>query len=282
MLNGFNRWNMGYEAWEHWGEVLYHKDSIYNVNDVRMTLKEYQNSQNAALKSMDIKMGNFINMILVDDWMAIHYDITTTNKQTGKTNPGTTMEFAKFGDYDKLGAKVDEGFGGSRNESYYNMMNFLTEEEQNNQKDFINSIINTELKETNNLEEKYPVIYSTTIDTELGKKMKNIILNEFEAWNNGFDKWNEFANAYYDENIKYNFRGEEFSKNNIISLMKPLINNEKRVRINNILISEDWAAIHFWNVVSNDNVTKDAFNHMQFIHFVEKDDEVKIDLCFAK
>ena len=26
MLNGFNTWNMGYDAWEHWGEVLYHKD----------------------------------------------------------------------------------------------------------------------------------------------------------------------------------------------------------------------------------------------------------------
>ncbi len=26
MLNGFNRWNMGYEAWEHWGEVLYYED----------------------------------------------------------------------------------------------------------------------------------------------------------------------------------------------------------------------------------------------------------------
>lgn len=65
-------------------------------------------------------------------------------------------------------------------------------------------------------------------------------------------------------------------------MLKPLINNEKRVRINNILISEDWAAIHFWNVVSNADGTKDAFNHIQFIHFVEKDDEVKIDLCFAK
>ena len=42
-------------------------------------------------------MGNFINMILVDDWMAIHYDITTTNKQISKTNYGTTMELAKFG-----------------------------------------------------------------------------------------------------------------------------------------------------------------------------------------
>ncbi len=43
-------------------------------------------------------------------------------------------------------------FGGSRKESYYDMLNFLTEAEQNSQNAFINSIINTELKETNSLE----------------------------------------------------------------------------------------------------------------------------------
>ena len=51
----FCSWNMGYEAWEHWGEVLYHADSIYNVNGVRMTLGEYQMSQNVSLKKMDIQ-----------------------------------------------------------------------------------------------------------------------------------------------------------------------------------------------------------------------------------
>ena len=62
---------------------------------------------------------------LVDDWMAIQYDIITTNPETGEAKPGTTMEFARFGDYCELGAKVDEGWGGSRNESYAGMLPHL-------------------------------------------------------------------------------------------------------------------------------------------------------------
>lgn|GEM_PF-4293920 len=54
-----------------------------------MTLSEYQQSQNVALKRMDIQMGSFNNMILVDDWMAIQYDIITTNPQTGEASSQT-------------------------------------------------------------------------------------------------------------------------------------------------------------------------------------------------
>lgn len=283
MLNGFNRWNMGYDAWEHWGEVLYHKDSIYNVNGVRMTLKEYQNSQNAALKKLDIKMGNFSNMILVDDWMAIQYDITTLDKEKGTTTNGTTMKFARFGDYGKLGAKVDEGFGGSRNDGYYGMLNFLNENEKEKQNIFIENIAYTKLKDTTNLEEKYPIVYPTTIDTDKGKEMKNMILEYFESWNNGYDTWNDFIKENYNDNIMYDHRGIKCTKDNLNLVMKDLIDNEKTVRINNILISEDWAAVHFWNSVNMKDGTKDAFNHMQFIHFVEDTNgKLKIDMCFAK
>ena len=47
--------------------------------------------------------------------------------------------------------------------------------------------------------------------------------------------------------------------------MQSMIESEKRVRINNILISEDWAAVHFWNVVTAADGSRDAYNHMQFI-----------------
>ena len=40
-------------------------------------------------------MGSFNNIILVDDWMAIQYDIVNTNRETGESKPGTTMEFAR-------------------------------------------------------------------------------------------------------------------------------------------------------------------------------------------
>ena len=282
MLNGFNRWNMGYDAWDHWGEVLYHADSIYNVNGVRMTLGEYQQSQNVALKKMDIQMGSFNNMILVDDWMAIQYDIITTNPETGEAKPGTTMEFARFGDYGELGAKVDEGWGGSRNESYVGMLNFLTKDERAAQEAFMQGLIDTVLPVTDDLESKYPVTYPTTIDTELGKQMKAAILKDFDAWNSGYEAWSAWADEFYTDGVMYDYRGSTYDINGLKAAMKDMVESERRVRINNILISEDWAAIHFWNVVTDADGNKDAFNHMQFLHFVETENGLKVDMCWAK
>ncbi len=237
MLNGFNRWNMGYDAWEHWGCSLYHTDSIYNVNGVRMTLGEYQQSQNVALKKMDIQMGSFNNMILVDDWMAIQYDIITTNPETGEAKPGTTMEFARFGDYGELGAKVDEGWGGSRNENYAGMLNFLTKDERAAQEAFMQGLIDTVLPVTDDLEAKYPVAYPTTIDTELGKQMKAAILKDFDAWNSGCEAWSAWAEEFYTGNVMYDYRGMRYDLNGLKAAMQDMVGHEQRVRINNILIN---------------------------------------------
>lgn len=73
MLNGFNCWNEGFDAWKNWGSVLYDPESIYNVNGVRMTLEEYQQSMNITLARTDIQMGDFDNMIISGNWTAIRY-----------------------------------------------------------------------------------------------------------------------------------------------------------------------------------------------------------------
>ena len=282
MLNGFNRWNMGYDAWEHWGEVLYHDDSIYNVNGVKLTLDEYQTAMDMSLKKLDIQMGQFTNMVLVDDWMAIQYDIVNIDRKTGEAHPGTTMEFAKFGDYGELGAKVDEGWGGVKNESYDGTMHFQTEEEQKAQKDFMDELCNTKLADTDDLEEKYPVVYPTTIDTEIGQYIKTAILNDFENWNQGYDAWNTWTDSFYKNNVEMTYKGEEVSLDDYKKIVKKDIDSTQRVRINNILVSEDWAAIHFWTVTTNDDGTKTADNHMQFLHFVLNGDKVQVDRCFMK
>ncbi len=282
MLNGFNRWNMGYEAWEHWGEVLYHKDSIYNVHGVRLTLAEYQKSMDASLKSIDIQMGNFNNMILSGDWMAIRYDIVNTSRKTGESSKGTTMEFAKFGDYGELGAKVDEGWGGVKGADYEVMQNFQTKEEKEAQKKFMDEMIAKELPKTDDLEKKYPVLYPTPIDTEIGKKIKAAVLNEFEAWNGGYDTWAAYADKMYAADLKYDLSGEEMDLAGLKAARKDTVDQTKRVQINNILVSEDWAAIHFWDVTTGADGSKSADNHMQFLHFVEDGDSVKVDMCWAK
>lgn len=80
----------------------------------------------------------------------------------------------------------------------------------------------------------------------------------------------------------YDYRGTQYDLGVLKAAMQNMVESEQRVRINNILISEDWAAIHFWNVVTDADGNQDAWNHMQFTHFVETEDGLKVDLCWAK
>ena len=90
------------------------------------------------------------------------------------------------------------------------------------------------------------------------------------------------VDEFYTDDVMYDYRGTQYGLEDLKPAMKDMIESEQRVRINNILISEDWAAIHFWNVVTSEDGSKDAWNHMQFLHFVETEDGLKVDLCWAK
>lgn len=281
MLNGFNRWNMGYAAWEHWGEVLYYDASIYNVHGVRLTLREYQEAMNISLKATDIQMGNFQNMILCGDWMAIRYDTVNIDRKTGEKTPATVMEFAKFKDFGEKGAKVEEGWGGVKCATYPWMSSFQTKEEQAAQQSFMQMLATTELPDTDDLEEKYPVYYPTPIETVLGKKMKSAVLRDFESWNHGYESWSSWADELYTKDAIYTYKDKKLTISQLKEVMKPVVASTKRVRINNILVSENWTAVHYWDVTTLEDGTKEVANHMQFLHFVEDCDGVKIDMCWA-
>lgn len=282
MLNGFYQWNQGFDAWENWGKVLYHPSSIYHVHGVRLTLPEYQKSMNMSLKSMDIQMGNFNNMILSGDWMAIRYDITTINRKTGKSNPGTTMEFAKFGDFGAKGAKVDEGFGGVKGPDYAAMMSFQTDAEKKQQEAFMQEMINTKLPVTNDLRRKYLVKYPTPLLTAQSQAMRDAILQNIDAWNQGYDTWSSNADTFFTAGVQYNLSDENINLSQYKNAVKSLIDSEQIVRINNLLVSEDWAAIHYWSVVTDTAGNKTADDHMSFLHFVENDGALKVDMAWTK
>ena len=135
LLTGFANWNRGFEAWKAWGNILYTKDSIYNVHGARLTLEHYQEDMYETLGKMSIGMGNFNNMLIVGNYCAIYYDIII-----GK-NRGTTMEFVQFTDYGSPGnpdVRVVEGWGGVKDDTYYSSLarqgtaEKQVQEEQNN------------------------------------------------------------------------------------------------------------------------------------------------------
>lgn len=274
MLNGFNQWNLGFEAWQNWGSVLYSDDSIYNVHGVRMTLKEYQMSMGATLQKIDIQMGSFTNMILVDDWMAIQYDITTNGKA------GTTMEFARFKDFGPRGAKVDEGWGGIKSQDYDQLMQIQTDEEKAAQDQFLRNIINTTLPETDSLDEKYPVEYPTTIDGDKAQAMKDAVLQDIDHWNSGYDDWAAFADTQYTADGAFDLNNQSGDLTAFKAGMKQYTDKEdvRKVKVMNILTSADWTAVHLWNVITGADGQKTAADTMAFYHF---NNDNKIDQCFV-
>ena len=285
LLNGFENWNRGFDAWKAWGDILYTEDSMYNVHDARLTLKEYQDAMNIVLSQTDNKMGNFENMIVCDDWTAIRYNIMNYDLQTGEGTPGCVMEFVNFKDYgSELGTRVVEGWAGTKGADFDFFSSFKTDEEKEEEEKELEKIANWEIPDTDNLEEKYPVLHKTDVDTELGNKIRNAILEDFEHWNQGYDTWSKWADSYYDSNLTYNAYLTPMTLDEVKEKAKEKVDTAdvKKVYFDNMLISGDWAAIHY-RVSETDLATgeKSAWNRMEFLHFAEDGEQVKVTECWT-
>ncbi|WP_194542735.1 nuclear transport factor 2 family protein [Paenibacillus sp. JZ16] len=286
LLNGFENWNRGYEAWEAWGDILYTEDSLYNVHGVKLTLKEYQAAMNEQLKSTDIQMGNFNNMIINDDWAAIRYDISSTARGSQQSSDGSVMEFVHFKDYgDPLGTRVVEGWAGTKGMDFDGLTSFQTDEAKAAQQAALDEIVNAKIPDTTDLETKYPVTYPTPINTDMAKKIKSTILSDFDKWNQGFDAWSDWADTYYDSDLQYHTNSETMTLPEYKDFVKKDAESTdvKRIRFDNMLISGDWAAIHY-RITNEDTKTgkKTAGDIMQFLHFAEEGNSLKVIESWTK
>ncbi|MGC6176486.1 nuclear transport factor 2 family protein [Lacrimispora sp. 38-1] len=286
LLNGFENWNRGFDAWKAWGDILYTPDSLYNIHGAKLTLAEYQKAMDIELKATDIQMGVFHNMVICDDWTAIRYDTHNTNKKTGKTSDGTVMEFVHFKDYgDDLGTRVVEGWAGTKDKSFDGVSNFQTEEEKTKQQEALQEVVNYTIPETTELAAKYPVLNPTSIDDGMGKKIQAAILQDFDNWNQGAEVWSNWSDTYFTKDFQLHGRDEDMGLEGIKSFVKEEAEKteNKRLFFDNMLISGDWAAIHY-RVTNTDKATneKNAGDVMQFLHFVQEGDSVKVSECWTK
>ena len=129
LLKGFENWNRGFKTWKAWGNILYTNDSIYNVHGARLSLAHYQAAMDISLKQAKILMGDFHSMLITDDFTAIHYDFIT--EKEGSRTVGKVMEFVKFKDYgNELGTRVVEGWGSTKDNSYYGLIQFQDVEKE--------------------------------------------------------------------------------------------------------------------------------------------------------
>ena len=197
LLTGFANWNRGFETWKDWGNILYTKDSIYNVHGARLTLEHYQEDMYETLGKMKIDMGNFNNMLIVNDYCAIYYDIKIRGRN------GTTMEFVQFKDYGNATypvVRVVEGWGGVKDDTYYDSIQRQGSAEKKIQEEENYFLLNYKVPEKENLTEKFIIknptdnTYDNTKDTEI----QDIIFKGFKSWNDGLSNYLNWVNDTFE------------------------------------------------------------------------------------
>lgn len=280
LLTGFENWNRGFDAWKAWGNILYTEDSIYNVHGARLTLAEYQAAMDVTLKRTNILMGDFRNMIICDNWAAIQYEIST---QAGDIYvPGSVMEFVKFADYgDELGVRVVEGWGGPKDSSFEGMSYFQSEEEKQAQQEAFAALLTYKIPEIDDLYEKYPVLYPTTDNSDMAKAIREAIFTDFDSWNQGYEVWVDAVDSFYTEDAQIILKdGSEVNLEEYKALVLEQAESQSvtKMYFDSILISADWAAIHFRTVTTDLSTgEKEPGDSMQFFHFIQNGDSVIVD-----
>ncbi len=283
LLTGFANWNQGFETWKAWGDILYVPESLYNLYDIHLTLKEYQTSQMVGLAKTDMQLGDFQNMLICDDWTAIRYSCKHIDRETGAETDTNVMEFVRFKDFgESLGTRVDEGFASIRNHITNGMMNFINDEEKKAQLAFFEKIENYQIPETDDLEKKYPVLHPTTPKSENAEEMKQMILKEFEAWNQGAEAFEAFAAENYSASYIHRKNVEKpLGLNEYKKFAETETEKVTRLYLDEMLISADWAAIHYRTTTINAEGKKEATSAMEFLHFETVDGSLKITECFT-
>ena len=276
LLTGFENWNRGFKTWKAWGDILYTKDSIYNVHGARLNLAHYQAAMDQSLQQADIQMGAFHNMLIVGNFCAIHYDFVTG----GRTSK--VMEFVKFkeyGDETNPDTRVEEGWGSTKDNSYYGLISFQGNEEKAEQEGLNYYLLNYQLPTDygNGLKNKYPVIYPIDYSDNASYTLINeIILSGFDSWNKGYSFYDKWVNDYYKPDA-FSSSLNETKRNLSIYLpeIKELFENEKITKLyfDNILIRDDWAAIHYrYRSEGKKNRKVRVGDRMEFFKFEKKED----------
>lgn len=97
ILEGFDKWNTDVETYIEWVNKGYTDDALsYGIGGEKRTMEEYKIAMQKLASEQDIKKLYFYNILVRDDWAAIHYQYKTEYLTTNKTDTGDRMQFFKF------------------------------------------------------------------------------------------------------------------------------------------------------------------------------------------
>ncbi len=284
LLTGFANWNQGYETWQAWGDILYTSDSLYNLYGIHMTFPEYQFSQKIGLSQVDMQLGDFYNMLICDDWTAIRYSCSQTNRQTGDKEDVIVMEFVNFKDYGSpLRTRVVEGWASTRGRNTEGISHFITAEELQAQQQKFAEVEAYQIPQTDDLEKKYPVLHPTLSCSVNAEEMKAIVLKDFDAYNQGNEAYQQFILENYTNDYVHQVNAEPvMDLAQYQQYAKDEIEGIRKLYFDNMLISGSWAAIHYRITRVNPQTgKKEAGDRMQFIEFGQENGRLKIKGCYT-
>lgn len=127
-------------------------------------------------------------------------------------------------------------------------------------------------------------MYPTSIETEMEQNIQAAILQDFEHWNQCYESWAAWADSYYASDMQHHTDREDMT----LLQYKTIGNTAQsskvtRLYFDNMLIRGEWAAIHY-RVTAQDVETREMTveDVMQFLHFEEDGDGVKVIDCWTK
>ena len=97
ILNGFEEWNKGMTNYLSWVENNYDNDAVScGINRVNRTMAQYKEEMENLAKVETIEKLYFDNILIRDNWAALHYRYRRTIKETNEKSVGDRMQFLQF------------------------------------------------------------------------------------------------------------------------------------------------------------------------------------------
>ena len=77
-------------------DSYYDEGAVCNVNDEDISLEEYKHHLRNEAETVQKTRIYFDNMLIRDNWAAIHYRTVDTNLETGEKTDGDHMQFLEY------------------------------------------------------------------------------------------------------------------------------------------------------------------------------------------
>ena len=97
ILQGFDKWNSGISDYITWVDTGYTADAkSYSLKGIERTMNEYKAEIDTLSTEKKIEKLYFDNILIRDNWAALHYRYRSTDLSNSEIYVGDRMQFLKF------------------------------------------------------------------------------------------------------------------------------------------------------------------------------------------